>query len=108
MPRSTSTQMGFPQFRGAVRSLVVLTTAIYIVILLLWSFAQPTGSALFLHTALSPEGIAHLWLWQFLTYGFVHLDPLNFLFAMLGVYFLGTAVEDRIGSRAFVEMYLTS
>ncbi|HMC31069.1 MAG TPA: rhomboid family intramembrane serine protease, partial [Candidatus Angelobacter sp.] len=57
---------------------------------------------------LNPEAIRHWWLWQFLTYGFIDLDPRSFLFTMLGVYFLGSAVQERIGSKAFLELYLSS
>jgi len=40
-------------------------------------------------------------LWQFLTYGFMDLIR-SFLFTMLSVYFLGSAVQERIGSRALL------
>ena len=57
---------------------------------------------------LAPEAIRHGWVWQFLTYGFLHFEPLGFLFSMLGIYFIGSAVEAQTGPRRFVELYLFS
>src|SRR5438067_11761430 len=45
-----------------------------------------------------------LYWWQLITAGFVH-DPLNIshvFFNMLGIYFLGIPLEDRLGRRAFL------
>ena len=100
--------MGLPSFRGAVRALVLMNTAVFFLLLLLRSLRSPLGDALVTFGVLSNAGIWHGFLWQFLTYGFLHLDPFNFLLSMLGIYFIGTAVEGRIGARAFVELYLTS
>src|SRR5260370_10925475 len=108
MPRSTSTQMSFPRFWGAVRNLILFSTAVYIAVVLLWAFAQPRALEILEIGGLSPEHVRHGWVWQLLTYGFLDLDPWHFLFAMLGVFFLGSAVQQRVGSRAFVELYLSS
>ncbi len=100
--------MGLPSFRGAVRALILINAAIFILLLLLQAFHSPLAGELLRRGILSNEGIRHGYVWQFLTYGFMHLDPFNFLLSMLGVYFIGTAVEGRIGARPFVELYLTS
>jgi membrane associated rhomboid family serine protease len=89
---------GLPPFRGALRNLIIISTAIYITLVLLRAFQGGLAAQIYALTVLSPEGIRHWWLWQFLTYGFVDLDPRSFLFTMLGVYFLGSAVHERIGS----------
>jgi len=88
--------------------LILISAAIYIVIVLLWAARQPVAASILSKTALSPEMVRQGWVWQLLTYGFVQLDPWNFLITMLGVFFLGSAVQSRIGSRAFVELYLFS
>ncbi|HZU31987.1 MAG TPA: rhomboid family intramembrane serine protease [Candidatus Angelobacter sp.] len=108
MPRNTSASLGLPRFQGAVRDLIILNAAIFIVLLLLFSFARNLGSAILDYGSLSSEGIAHGWIWQFLTYGFLHVDPLNFALSMLGIYFIGGAVEDQIGSKRLVNLYLTA
>jgi membrane associated rhomboid family serine protease len=107
MPRNTSAQLGFPRFRGAVRNLIIFSTAVYLVLLLAAAFAPSHYvDTLSDWTMLNPKHIQQGWVWQFLTYGFIHGSPLGFLFAMLGIYFLGSAVEERIGSRRFYEMFL--
>ncbi len=107
MQRNTSS-IGFPRFTGAVRNVILVSTAIYIAIVLLWAIRQPWASAILAAGGLSPELVRRWWVWQLLTYGFVELDPRNFLFTMLGVFFLGSAVQERIGPRAFLNLYFTS
>lgn len=109
MPRYTSEQMGFPRFRGAVRDIIIICTVLYVAQILLGSFGPKSYSQeLIDRGVLSPDGIRHGWVWQFVTYGFIPLSPLNFLFSMLGIYFIGTAVEERIGYRRFMEMFFVS
>lgn len=104
----TSSQMGFPRFTGAVRNLVIASALIYVALLLLRAYDPQRALDLLRYTGLSAGSILQGRIWQFLTYGFVDWDPLSFLFSMLAVYFLGSAVEDRIGPRAFYEMYISS
>lgn len=108
MPRSFNSVMGFPPFRGAVRQIILASAAIYVVILLLLSFAPGTGQSLIALGALSPGGIRHGWLWQFVTYIFVYVDPLDFVLSLLGIYFLGGAVEDSIGFARFYGLFFGS
>jgi membrane associated rhomboid family serine protease len=100
--------MGFPRFSGAVRDLVLLNTAVFIVMLLLLSFAKNQALWVLSHALLDPEAISHGWIWQFLTYGFLHAEPLSFLFSMLGIYFIGSAVEAQTGPKRFIELYFVS
>jgi membrane associated rhomboid family serine protease len=100
--------MGLPPFRGAVRQIVLASLAIYVVILLLLSFAAPTGKMVLALGTLNPETILHGWLWQFVTYAFMYVDPMDFVLSLLGVYFLGSAVEERIGSARFYSLFFFS
>jgi membrane associated rhomboid family serine protease len=108
MPRNTSAIMGFPRFSGAVRNLILINAAVFILLLLLWSSARKLGVSVLLYGALNPDLVRHGWIWQFLTYGFLHLDPFNFLLSMLGIYFIGSAVEAQTGPKRFYELYLFS
>ena len=108
MPRNTSATMGFPRFSGAVRNLVIVNTAVFVVLLLLQAFARNQALWIASRGLLSPDAIRHGWIWQFLTYGFLHFEPLGFLFSMLGIYFIGSAVEAQTGPKRFVELYLFS
>jgi membrane associated rhomboid family serine protease len=108
MPRNTSFDLGLPPFRGAVRQIILASVAIYVVILLLMSFAQPTGQTVLALGVLNPVHIHQGWLWQFVTYAFMYVDPLDFVLSLLGVYFLGWAVEERIGAAAFYCLFFGS
>lgn len=102
-------QIGLPGFRGMVRNLIIVSAAIYVVIILLWAGYRPAASKILEIGTLSPPYVFFKgWVWQFLTYGFVALDPRQFLYPMIGIFFLGSSVEARIGSRSFLELYLAS
>ena len=108
MNRDTTFQFSLPPFRGAVRYLILFTVAIWIVIILLWALAKPTALWLLSLFELNPERVLHGWVWQLVTYPFVHVDPMHIIFALIGLYFIGSAVEERTGSKAFIEMYISS
>ncbi|NLS94432.1 MAG: rhomboid family intramembrane serine protease [Planctomycetaceae bacterium] len=46
-----------------------------------------------------------LW-WRFLTYGFCHASLVHIFGNMIGLFFLGRAVEQRYGQREFLRIYL--
>ena len=100
MPRNTPFEMLLPPFRGAVRQIIIASAAIYVVILLLMSFAPAAGSTLLTLGTLDPARIRQGWLWQFVTYAFMYVDPLDFVLSLVGVYFLGSAVQERVGRAA--------
>src|SRR5215471_2438800 len=108
MPRNTQFEFGFPPFRGAVREIILGSVAIYVVILLLMAFAPASGQALLELGRLDPSRILQGWLWQFVTYAFMYVDPLDFALSLLGVYFLGAAVEERIGYGRFYAFFFGS
>lgn len=58
--------------------------------------------------ALSWWGIKHGFLWQPLTYGFLHGSFGHLFFNMLTLFFLGPETERAMGSRHFLAMYLLS
>jgi membrane associated rhomboid family serine protease len=72
------------------------------------AFAQPTGQALVNVGTLDPAHIRQGWLWQVVTYAFMYVDPWQFVLSLVGIYFLGTAVEERVGFTAFYGLFFTS
>lgn len=108
MPKNVNLDMGFPPFRGATRQIIVVSGAIYAVILLLMAFEPVAGQKLLHWGALTPEAIRHGWLWQFVTYAFIYVDPIDFLLSIMGVYFLGWAVEERVGTAHFYGLFFGS
>jgi membrane associated rhomboid family serine protease len=99
---------GFPRFSGAVRGIVLASTGIYLLILLAVSFAPSLGQSLVELGTLNPEHVLRGWVWQFVTYAFVSVDPLQFVLVMVGIYFIGSAVEQQVGWRRFTQLYFFS
>ena len=46
--------------------------------------------------------------WTVITYMFLHGGMMHLVFNMLGLFFFGPRVEERLGSRSFVYLYLIS
>src|SRR5574342_1173954 len=57
-----------------------------------------------------PDAVGHLWLWQLLTYMFLHstIDPWHLIFNMLGLWMFGSEVERILGARRFLTLYFTA
>lgn len=105
---NTTLQFGLPRFQGAVRYIILVTLGVWITIILLWAFDKPVASLLLFLGELSPERVLHGWVWQLVTYPFIHVDPRHVIFALIGVFFIGSSVQERVGSKAFTELYLFS
>ena len=107
MSRNAS-EFGFPPFRGAVREIILASCAIYVVILLMVAFGGGAGQALLAIGTLNPGLVRAGWIWQFVTYAFVYVDPKDFALSLLGIYFIGSAVEERVGRNAFYGLFFGS
>src|SRR5436305_13497420 len=82
--RNVNITMGFPPFTGAVRAIILFSTAVYVLILLSRAFAPAVGDFLGNNGALAGANVMHGEVWRLLTYGFVNFDPLNFALSMVG------------------------
>jgi membrane associated rhomboid family serine protease len=107
MARNVS-DFGFPAFRGAVREIILASVAIYVVILLLLSFAPGAGQTVLAYGVLDPARIRGGWLWQFVTYAFMYVDPIDFVLSLVGIYFLGSALQERLGRSSFYSLFFGS
>ncbi|WP_417730076.1 rhomboid family intramembrane serine protease [Rosistilla oblonga] len=69
------------------------------------------GEGFVLRTAMevTPQTIVKPWLWwQFVTYGFAHGNMNHILFNMIGLFFFGRIVEQRLGKIEFLRFYLVA
>ncbi len=77
-------------------------------------FALQCVNRAFLHSpveyylTLSGEGLKHFYLWQLLTFQFLHFTPSHFFFNSLALYFFGRPVERALGNGRFWELYFLS
>ena len=57
---------------------------------------------------LSADGLANGYIWQVFTYQFMHAapSPWHLLFNMIGLFFIGRAIEEAYGRRVLLKVYL--
>ncbi|HEV2454095.1 MAG TPA: rhomboid family intramembrane serine protease [Verrucomicrobiae bacterium] len=72
------------------------------------SYFQTGYSNTFKYCALSNDGLAHGFVWQYLTFQFLHLTPWHFIGNMMGLFFLGRVLEPMVSARQFLTLYLGS
>jgi len=58
------------------------------------------------YLALSWEGLTSLKIWTLVTYQFVHENPFHLFFNMIGLFFLGRMLQQAIGGRHLLKIYL--
>lgn len=111
-PPSTTGGMtlSMPPFTRGVIWLLAINLGIYLV-LRLFSLSQPTTwivDGVFKFFALRPSAAVHGFVWQLVTYAFIHWDTLNVIFVLLGIWFIGSFLESAWGTRRFLVFYLAS
>jgi membrane associated rhomboid family serine protease len=108
MARIGSTPFAFPDFRGATRRLILINLAAYFVLLVV-GFASPFQAerigALF---TFDPFTFVHGWLWQPLTYSFIHSGILGTLFELLSLWFVAGFLEGFHNAKWLTGLYAVS
>lgn len=107
MPRSAGT-LSFPDFKGFTRRLILWNLGVYFGLLVLGLLARPFADQIVRYLALSPGAVLHGFLWQLVTYSFVHGGLLGTALEMLSLWFLGSFLESDRGSRWMGELYFVS
>lgn len=82
--------------------LIGINVAVYL-FQVLGGYIQP--QLLERYFALSREGIQSGYVWQFITYMFLHGDPFHLLVNMLTLFFIGREVEAIVGPRHFLSVF---
>jgi len=95
---------------GRFRSMTVLLIVVHLVVFAVTEISRAHKaelySGIFEYCALSKEGLSNGWLWQYLTFQFLHVGPWHFIFNMVALFMFGRPVEERIGSRRLLLVYL--
>ena len=93
-----------PQLTQVTKGLIVTCVVAYFTDFILTSLGfKPGGLYLTEILGLVPARIVQdLWLWQFVTYIFMHGHPLHLLLNMLILWFFGSEIETRMGRRNFL------
>ena len=98
--------LGFPPFTRAIKWLVITNAAIYLLMLILGAAARNVAGNIVAYGALTPYDIIHRgFLWEFVSYLFLHSGLFHILFNMLTLWMFGAALESTWGDRQFLEFY---
>jgi len=108
MPRSGSSPLAFPDFRGATRRLILINLGCYFALLL----AGLAFSAVAMQVAgaltFDPYAFLHGALWQPFTYSFVHPGLWGTLFELLSLWFLAGFLEGFHNANWVTSLYAIS
>lgn len=85
--------------------LVIINAAIFFAQVVLDRFAPYPVERWF---ALSVEGLGQGYVWQLLSYQFMHANLLHLVFNCWAIYVFGQEVEEALGRKSFLTLYLAS
>lgn len=97
--------LSFPPFTKAVKWLVIINTAIYFGLLILNLGNHQLAGDIELYGALVPFAVVHGWIYQIVSYAFLHGSITHILFNMLVLWMFGSQIETDFGTRQFLEFY---
>ncbi|HKD44237.1 MAG TPA: rhomboid family intramembrane serine protease [Candidatus Angelobacter sp.] len=99
--------LSFPPFTRAVKTIIIINGAIYFAMLLLQIAGQQNAvNGIDATFALWPKAVVHGFVYQLLSYGFLHAGFFHVFFNMLMLWMFGAMLESYWGSRQFWEFYL--
>ncbi len=104
--RGREMTLSFPPFTKAVIWLLGINTAIFLFLL---AFGTPAVSDwVELHFGLVPSmTIFHFFVWQIVTYSFIHFAFWHWFGNMLGLWMFGASFESSWGVRRFLELFFS-
>ncbi len=97
-----------PAFAPRRSATMVLIVANIVVFVLQNAFDRFSNFPVGHYFALSADGLRQGFVWQVLTYQFMHAGLLHLLFNCYAIYLFGLFVEDAIGRRSFLALYFSS
>ncbi len=90
---------------SATMILLLANVAVFIVQLIV---PRVTDFPLLRYFALSLEGLEHGYVWQVVTYAFLHAGVWHLLFNCLAIFVFGQDVERALGQKSFLTLYFSS
>ena len=107
MRRITNMTLSFPPFTPAVKQLLIANGVVFLLVALVAAFTSSGVDAwVNFHFGLVPAlAVLHGWIWQFVTYGFIHAGVLHILFNLLALWMFGAQLEMDWGYSLFMQFY---
>jgi membrane associated rhomboid family serine protease len=97
--------ISLPPFRGAVKWLMLINLGVFIAWELLGLASQESAARIAYILGLVPADVVHGWIWQVVTYAFLHLGVFHLVGNLIGIWFVGSLVEGMFGTRRFTRYY---
>ena len=97
-----------PPFQGWVRRIVVACAAVFLLQTILAHYAVLYSKIFEAYTSLVPAFVVHGYIWQLVSYSFLHKDLSHIFWNMLTLWMIGSLEEMEWGSQRFVELYFFS
>ena len=99
--------LSFPPFTRAIKTLVAINAGIYMFGLVLSALGKGNWAVtIFDPLLLRAHDVVHGYIYQLLTYGFLHAGFFHLFFNMLMLWMFGSMLETTWGSRRFMEFFL--
>jgi len=105
MYRGRTLSLSLPPFTKAVKWLVLVNAGVLLLLTLLHAMNEDVFAAFRAIFALIPIMVVRGWVWQLVSYSFLHEGILHLLFNMLGLWMFGAQFEQDWGSKKFLEFY---
>lgn len=106
MPRGREMTLSLPPFSGWVKRLVLLCAGVYLSQVIARALAPQLYPYVEIYLGLVPTLVLHGYLWQVVTYSFLHGSPGHLLVNMLMLWMFGSQEEEDWGPERFLEFYL--
>lgn len=94
--------------RSAAVTLLIANTVIFVLQSIVEYYKPELFGGYLKLFALSTTGLASGYVWQFLTFQFMHSSLLHLAGNLIVIYFFGRAIEDTLGRNTFLKLYLSS
>ena len=107
MRRGPTMTLSFPPFTPAVKQLLIANGAIFLAVAVVGAFTTFGAEAwVDFHFGLVPQlAILHGWIWQLVTYSFIHAGIFHILFNLLALWMFGAQLEMDWGYSLFMQFY---
>lgn len=103
---TTSFSLSFPPFTPWVKRIIIVCAGVYFLQVVLGRLVPLWGTYLLVYLSLIPSAVVHGYIYQVVTYSFLHGSVMHLLVNMLTLWMFGSQEEQDWGSRRFLEFYL--
>ncbi len=103
--RGRQMTLSLPPFTPAVTWLLGINVGVYVAMLLASMVVPDAFAWTWAWFGLTPFLVMHGYVWQIVTYAFIHEGFMHLFVNMFGLWMFGATIENAWGTRRFVELY---